>query len=156
MSGARARVGLYDPTTGLTRIVGLFSNVSWNVTYETAPAFILGRFSAAEIDYTSMDPISVTCSGYRVIEHGPYVETGMPKLQDLLTSDYLSLAIIDRQREALGLDGRIGIFKQVRNTGFSTAISARNLEEITATYVCLGFDDESTVNVESPTSTDLP
>jgi hypothetical protein len=156
MNGARAKMGIYDPATGLTHVVGLFNNVSYNMTYEAQPAYILGRYSPAEIDYTSMDVVSITCSGFRVIEHGPHVEAGVPKLQDLLTSEYIHLAIIDRQREAQGKDGRISIFKNCRATGYSTSISARSLEEITVTFVGLLVDDESTTNDESPTSTFLP
>jgi hypothetical protein len=156
MSGARAKMGIYDPSTGLTRVVGLFNNVSYHMTYETQPAYVLGRYSAAEIDYTSMDIVSITCSGYRVVDHGPYVETAVPKLQDLLLSEYISLTIIDRQREALGLDGRIAIFKNVRPTGFSTTISARNLEEITVNFQAIYVDDESTTNGEGAGAADLP
>jgi len=156
MNGARAKMGIYDPSTGLTHIVGLFNNVSYNMTYEAQPAYILGRYSAAEIDYTSMDVVSITCSGFRVVEHGPHVEAGVPRLQDLLTSEYIHLAIIDRQREAQGADGRIAIFKNCRATGYSTTISARNLEEITVTFVGLLVDDESTTNSESALSTNLP
>lgn len=156
MNGARAKMGIYDPSTGLTRIVGLFNNVTYNMTYEGQPAYILGRFSAAEYDYTSMDLITITASGFRVIDHGPYVDAAVPKLQDLLLSDYISLTIIDREREAQGLDGRIAIFKNVRPTGFNTTISARNLEEITVHFVALTMDDESATNAENQGSTDLP
>jgi hypothetical protein len=156
MSGARAKMGIYDPSTGLTRVVGLFNNVSYNMTYEGQPAYILGRYSAAEYDYTSMDVISITASGFRVIDHGPYVDAALPKLQDLLLSEYISLTIIDRQREAQGLDGRIAIFKNVRVMGFNTTLSARNLEEVTVNFVALTMDDESTINAESAGSADLP
>jgi hypothetical protein len=44
----------------------------------------------------------------------------------------------------------------VRPTGYSTTISARNLEEITVTFVGIFVDDESTQNAEDPTSVDLP
>jgi hypothetical protein len=117
---------------------------------------VLGRFGAAEVDFTSMDLISITCSGFRVIEHGPWVETGLPKLQELLLSEYLTLDIYDRQRQALGLPDSIAHFKNVRCTGFSTTISARNLEEITVTFVALGMDDESAANSEHVTAADLP
>src|SRR4051812_16727508 len=116
MSGARAKMSIYDPATGLSHVVGLFNNVSYNMTYETQPAYILGRYSAAEVDYTSMDLIAITCSGFRVIEHGPFVEAGLPKLQDLLLSEYITLDIFDRQREALGLPASIAHFKNCRAT----------------------------------------
>lgn len=156
MSGARAKLGIYDPSTGKTRVVGLFNNVSYGLTYETQPAYILGRYSPAEIDYTAQNEVSISCSGYRVIDHGAHVEAGVPKLQDLLTSDYIELAIIDRQREASGADGRIAKFRQVRPTGYSTTISARNLEELSVTFVGILVDDESTTNNENVGSTDLP
>lgn len=156
MNGARAKMGIYDPTTGQTHIVGIFNNVSYNMTYEAQPAYILGRFSAAEIDFTSADLVSITATGYRVIDHGPFVEAGVPKLQDLLLSEYITLVIIDRQREAVNGDGRIATFRNCRATGFSTTISARNLEEITVNFVGISMDDESTANAEHPTSTNLP
>lgn len=156
MSGARAKLGIYDPATGKTRVIGLFNNVSYGLTYETQPAYILGRYSPAEIDYTAQNEVSIQCSGYRVIDHGPHTEAGVPKLQDLLNADYIELAIIDRQREAQGLDGRIAKFRQVRPTGYSTTLSARNLEELSVTFVGILVDDESTTNNENAGSTNLP
>ncbi len=94
--------------------------------------------------------------GFRDIEHGPFVEAGLPKLQDLLLSEYISLDIFDRQREALGLPASIAHFKNCRATGFNTTISARQLEEVTVHFVSLGMDDESAINSEGAFATDLP
>jgi len=33
MSGARAKVAMVDPNTGEAKVIGLFSNVSYGVTY---------------------------------------------------------------------------------------------------------------------------
>jgi hypothetical protein len=156
MSGARARVGIYDPGTGKTPVIGLFSNVSYGLTYETQPAYILGRYSPAEIDYTAQNEVSIQCSGYRVIDHGPHREGGVPKLQDLLTHEYIELTVMDRQRELQGLDGRIAKFRQVRPTGYNTSISARNLEELSVSFVGILVDDENTTNTEAAGSTNLP
>ncbi len=156
MSGARAKLGVFDPSTGKTRYVGIFSNVSYGLSYQAEPVYILGKYAAAEIDYTSQDTVSITCSGWRVIEHGPHVEAALPRLQDLLTSEYIELAISDRQREAQGKDGRIAKFRQVRPVGYSTQISARGLEEITVNFVAIGVDDESTTNSEHPSAMQLP
>lgn len=156
MSGARARLGIFNPATGRTKTVGIFNNVSYGLTYDTQPAYILGRFSAAEIDYTAQELVNITASGYRVVDHGPHVEAGIPKLQDLLTHDYLTLAIMDRQKEVNGQDGTIAKFHSVRPTGYSTTISARNLEEISCSFVGILVDDESTQNTERPDSVDLP
>lgn len=156
MTGARARLGIYNPATGKTRTVGIFNNISYGLTYDTQAAFILGRYSAAEVDYVAQELVTLTASGYRVIDHGPHAEAGVPKLQDLLTHEYLTLAIMDRQREANGADGTIAKFHSVRPTSYSTTISVRNLEEVTITFVGILVDDESTTNTEHPTAVDLP
>lgn len=149
-------MGIFDPATGKTRFIGIFQSVSWGVTYTTEPVYILGRFSAAEIDYTSQDVVSITASGWRVIDHGAHAEIGLPKLQDLLTSEYIELAISDRSLEAVGKDGRIAKFRQVRPVGFSQSISARQLVEITVNFVAILVDDESTTNSEHPSAMNLP
>lgn len=156
MNGARATLGVYDPATGTFKAVGIFNNVSYGLTYDAQPVYILGRYSPAEIDYTSQEPVSITASGWRVIEHGPHVDAAIPKLQDLLTHEYLELAVSDRQRAAGGADGRIAKFRQVRPTGYSTTISARQLEEVTCTFMAILVDDESTTNAEGFGSTELP
>ncbi len=156
MTGARAKLGIYDPATGKTRIIGIFNNVSYGLTFDAQPAYILGKHAPAEIDYTSQEPVSITCSGWRVIDFGPHAEAAVPRLQDLLQHEYLELALMDRQREAGGKDGRIAKFRQVRPTGYSTTISARQLEEITVTFMAIIVDDESTTNAEGPGAASLP
>jgi hypothetical protein len=156
MSGARCKFGVFDPATGQTRYIGIFKNVSWTLTNQTEPVFILGRYSAAEIEYTSQDIVSITASGWRVIEHGPHNEAAVPKLQDLLTHEYLELVIMDRQREAAGKDARIAKFRNVRPVGYSTSLDARQLEEVTVNFVAILVDDESTTNNESPGASQLP
>src|ERR1022692_1430526 len=121
MSGARAKVGFYSPSTGLLTIVGIFSSVDYGLNYTTEPAFLLGRFSAGANEYTSQDIIRITCSGFRVIGHGPFKDAGVPALQDLLLTGYIQLGIVDRQSELKGVqDARIAKFTEVRPTGFTT------------------------------------
>lgn len=156
MSGPRALVGVYDPSTGKTRVIGLFSNISWNLTYETQAANILGAYAPVEIDYVGQNEIPITCSGYRVIDHGAHAEATVPKLQDLLTHEYIELTVIDRQRQAQGKDGRIAKFRNVRPTGYSTGVSTRNLSEMTVNFVGIKVDDESTTNEESAGAASLP
>lgn len=156
MTGARAKLGVYDPTTGLTRIIGIYNNVSWGMSYEAQEAYILGRYSPADITYVAQNPVNITVSGYRVIEHGPHIDGGLPRLQDLLMFQYIELVIVDRDREALGLDGRVAKFHQVVPTGYSTTLNARNQQEISQTFLGVTVDDESVDNVESPGATYLP
>jgi hypothetical protein len=156
MSGARAMVGILDPATNEVAFVGLFNNVSYGLTYDAQPAYILGRFGPAEIDYTAQEPVNITCSGWRVIDHGPHKDAKVPALRELLTHEYIQLAVVDRQPRADGSFTRIATFKQVRPTGYSTTISARNLEEVTVTFVGVRVDDESESNEEAASALNLP
>lgn len=154
--GARAKLGIYDPASGLTRIVGLFNNVSFGLSYEVQEAYILGKHAPAATTYTAQNPVNITASGYRVIQHGPHVEAGLPRLQDLLLAEYIELTIIDRQTEALGGDSRVYKFHDVRPTGYSTTISARQQTELSMTFIGILVDDESVTNAERPDAAVLP
>jgi hypothetical protein len=158
MSGARAKVAMVDPSTGLATIIGIFSSVDYSLTYSTEPAFTLGRFSAAALDYVSQEIINLTCSGFRVIGNGAFVVAGLPQLQDLLLSDYIQLAIIDRQSELKGAaDARMAKFFSVRCTGFNTGSSAKSLQQMTVHYSAINLGEESVAsNIEGPGSTFLP
>lgn len=152
MSGARAKFGYVDPATGLANFIGIFNNVSYGLTYDAQPVYVLGRFSPAEIDYTAQEPVNITASGWRIFDHGPHVDGKVPNLKDLLNHEYLTLAIMDRQNPTRNL----AVFRNVRPTGYSTTISARNLEEVTVTFVGIFVDDESTSNAEDPSALNLP
>jgi len=156
LTGARCKVGVYSPATGQTQIVGLFNNVSYGLAFSAQEAYILGKYAPAEIDYTSQDAVHITASGWRVIGHGPHVDGALPVLQDLMDAEYIELAIIDRQLEAAGGDGRIAKFRNVRVTGYSTSISARQQVEITMNFVGILVSDESAENFEHPTAASLP
>ncbi len=156
MSGARAKVGVYNPASGQTNWVGIYTNVSYNVVYDTQAAFILGRYSAADVDYVAMELVNLTASGWRVINYGPHTTGFVPRLSDLLHHQYLTFAVADRLLEEQKGDGRIAIIRKVRPTGFTTTIANRQLEEMTLTYVGILCDDEDGINEENPTSLDLP
>ena len=116
----------------------------------------MGKFAPAATTYTAQNPVNISASGYRVIGHGPHVEAGLPKLQDLLLAEYIELTIIDRQTEALGGDARVYKFHQVRPTGYSTTIGARSQTEISMTFIGILADDESVTNTELPSAAVLP
>lgn len=155
MSGARGKLGILDPATNSVRYVGLFKDVSYGMSFDAQPVFILGRYSAAEIEYTAQEPISITASGWRVYGHGAHVEASLPRLQDLLRHEYLVLQITDRQNEGPG-QKPLATFRQVRPTGYSTSLNSRNLQEMTVTFMGILMDDESTENSEAVGSMDLP
>ena len=156
MSGARAKVGVHDPLSGETKFIGIFSNASYGVNYDVQPAFILGRYSAAEIDYTAVDVVNLTCSGWRVIGHGWHKDGRLPRVQDLMLHEYLTFVVVDRQQEALGQAAGIAKINHVRPTSASGGFSARQLSEANFTYVGLLTEDEDTINTEHSSAADLP
>lgn len=150
MHGARAHLIIADPLTG-SKVVGIFNNVSWGLTFDAQPVFLLGRYSPDEIVYTAQEPVSVTASGFRVVGAGAHTAGRVPSLADLLRHEYIELAVFDRQ------EGKaIAKIHSVRPTGYSTTISARNLEEVTVNFIGLLVDDEDTTNAELPDATTLP
>ncbi len=156
ISGARAKVGIWNATTGESKIIGSISNISYGVTFDVQPAFILGRFTAASLDYTGADVVQITASGWRVFGHGWHIDGQLPRIQDLLLAEPIELVIIDRQQEALGGEPRVAKIRNVRPTSGSGGFASRALSEMTHTFVGLLVDDESVTNAEHPTAADLP
>lgn len=148
--GARALFQIMDPLTG-PKILGIFQNVSYALTYDVSPAYVLGRYSAAELGYTAMEPVQVTATGWRVINHGPHADSKVPHLQDLLLHEYIELQVLDRQTNL-----PIAKIHSCRPTGYSETITNRQLADITVTFVGLLVDDESGANTESVPAGDLP
>lgn len=151
MTGARGKVYISDPVTGTTSLIGIFSNISWGLTYDAQPVFLLGRHGPDEIVYTAQEPVSVQCSGFRVVGNGAHKLAKLPNLKDLLSSEYLEILVVDRQT---GRD--IAKIHGVRPVSFSTTLSARNLEEISVSYIGLVADDEDTTNRERSDASTLP
>jgi hypothetical protein len=139
MHGARAQVSIQDPNTGASGIIGIFNSVSYGMTLDVSEVNLLGRFTAAELVYTGAETINVTASGYRAIDNGPHVAGFIPTISKLLTHEYITLTIIDRQSGAI-----IATISQVRPTGYSTGVNARSLEEVTFSYKGIFVEDEST------------
>lgn len=151
MHGARGKAGIVDPNTGLVTIVGIYNNVSWNLTYDTQPVFIIGAYAPAAIENVAQEAVTISCTGWRVVGHGAHRTGRVPKLADLLTAEYIQFTIIDRQTNR-----RIATIRDVRPGGYSTALSARQLEEMTMPYIGRFCDDEDTDNSERADSTTLP
>jgi len=144
LSGARAQLIVNG------RIVGLFTSCSWGVAYDAIPSYILGRFSPAEITYAGQEAISVQATGFRIIDNGAYVAAALPKLQDLLTHQDISLSILDRQtnKEIMTVVG-------VRPVGYSTDVSARSVSSFQVSFLGLRSEDESGNQGESSGASDL-
>lgn len=143
MHGARALVQIMDSNTNQAVTVGIFNSINYGLTYDVQPVFVLGRYTAIETTYTGAEPVAVSVSGFRIVDLGPHVAARVPHLQGLLEHEYITLVVQDRQT------GRtLCTIRDCRPTGYSTALSARNLEEITVNYIGLMVEDESGTNTE--------
>jgi hypothetical protein len=151
MHGARAKVFLVDPTLGAAVVVGIWNNFSYNVSYDVQPAFIIGRFSAAELITTGVEPVSITAQGFRVVNNGPFKTGRLTNVKDLLNQEYLLLQVWDRQTKQY-----VANIRGCLPTGTSSTVSAKQLQESTNTYVGLLMDDEDTENNEAADAADLP
>jgi maltoporin len=144
LSGARAQLIVNG------KIVGLFTNCSWGVSYDAIPSYILGRFSPAEITYAGQEAIAVQATGFRIIDNGAYVAAALPKLQDLLTHEDISLAVYDRQTNK-----QIMLVVGVRPVSYSTDVSARAISSFSCNFLGLRSEDESGSQGEGPGASDL-
>lgn len=153
MTGARAQLMITDPNKGTGRVVGIFNNVSYGLTYVADPIFILGRYSPDELVYTSQEAVTVQASGWRVLDHGPHADASVPQLSDLLNHEYLELAIVDRNSTP---PRRIAMIHSVRPISYNASYVNRAASEISVTFMGLLVDDESTSNNELPSATKLP
>jgi hypothetical protein len=157
MSGARAKFGILDPQTGSIKYKGVVSQISYGLTYEYQAATILGRFSPASVQHTAVDVVTITATSWRNFDHGPHVEMALPRIQDLLLYEPITLVVTDRASEKTGVaDPRVAVIYGVIPVSYATGFVAKNLSEMSNTYVGLLVNDESTINAEDPTAVAFP
>jgi hypothetical protein len=131
LTGARAKVSIAG------NVVGLFANCSWSIRQDKAPAYILGRYNPAEITPTSQEPVSISLTGYRVVDAGPYAVANATLLRGLLEEEDFDVTVIDRQT------GK-SIFTAVgcRVSGWSSGVAARGVSDIRIDIIGLKGEDE--------------
>lgn len=151
MSGARAKIGYTDPSSGITRFFGIFESISYGMQIDVSPVFLLGRWTAAALEYTSVEPVQVSTTGWRVVNHGPHTDGRMPKVQDIMKHEYMTIVVVDR----LTLQA-VATIKSVRPTSYNTGFAARQLSQMSMSYMGILADDESSDNSEPADSTTLP
>lgn len=129
--GARAKVMVNG------QLVGLFSQCTWSIRQGKEPAFILGRYNPAEITPTTQEPVTVSLSGYRVVDAGPYKVANATLLKNLLTEEDFSISILDRQTNKL-------IFTAVgmRVQGWSSGVASRGVSDIRIDAIGIRGEDE--------------
>ena len=131
-SGARAIVKVNN------NIVGLFESATWAENLGSENVHVLGRFSPAEIAITSYEAVTVTCSGFRIIDQGVHILPAFPKLQDLLNLDEITLSITDRQSGK-----NILVVTGCKPTANNSGVNAKALSRVQVTFVGLKAEDES-------------
>lgn len=146
-TGARAKVYVDDV------LVGIFDSCNYAVNHGAEPIHLLGRFSPSEIAVTSYEAVTVNCSGFRLINNGGHVLPKMPKLQDLLSLDGVTLSMVDRQGDA---DSPIMTVIGCIPVNYSTGANAKATSRIQITYLGLRAADEDGDQDESAGAVDLP
>ena len=134
-TGARAKVYVDNV------LVGIFDSCTYATNIGAEPIHLLGRFSPAEITPTSYEAVTVNCSGFRLINNGGHVLPKVPKLQDLLQLEGVTLAMVDRQGDA----GSTPIMT-VQNCipiNYATGANARATSRIQVTYLGTHASDEA-------------
>jgi hypothetical protein len=138
LTGARATVTVKGVP------VGLFSNISWSIRQDKSPAFVLGAFGPVEITPTAQEPVSVSLSGYRIVDKGPYT-LGATELEDLLLEEDFEIVITDRQSQKA-----IFTAQGCRLTGWSSGVSARGVSDIRMDALGLkGWDEAASSSSET-------
>lgn len=135
-TGARAKVYVDNV------LVGIFDSCSYAVNIGAEPIHILGRYSAAEITQTSYEAVTVNCSGFRIIGNGGHVLPKVPKLQDLLQLETVTLAMTDRQES----DPKKALIMTVQNCipiSYNNGANAKATSRIQISYLGTHAFDES-------------
>jgi hypothetical protein len=151
--GARCKLKIAKVGSDTAKVVGIFSDVSYGVSYDVQPAFILGRFSAAELTYVGMDVVEVNATGFRVLDNGAFVSAGMPKLNELINQGSIHLEIEDTGSGVGGKPGKILMkVSNVKVASFSSGQAARSQSTFSVRFMGTEFEDESTTGSGSENS----
>ena len=135
-TGARAKVYVDNV------LVGIFDSCTYAVNIGAEAIHILGRYSAAEITQTSYEAVTVNCSGFRIIGNGGHVLPKVPKLQDLLNLETVTLAMVDRQET----DPKKALIMNVQNCipiSYNTGANAKATSRVQISYLGTHAADEA-------------
>lgn len=145
VTGARTKVYVNN------QLVGIFDSCSYSTNIGIEPIFILGRYSASEITPTSYEAVTLQCSGFRLVDEGSKVLPAVPMVQDLLTLDGVTLAVVDRQsgKSLLTVLGAVG-------HSDSGNYNAKATSKINISYTGIIASTEAGNESESSGASDLP
>jgi hypothetical protein len=143
--GARAIVSVNG------RKIGIWTTLSYSLSYDVVPSFLLGRYSPAALTTTGVEAVNVTCGGWRLIDHSFFNEGACTELKDMLTQEDITMTVIDR---ATGKN--IATFKGCLPTGVSSDLSSKQLASGSNSYLAMLVDTEDFENAEAASSAVLP
>ena len=132
----RARAKVYVDNV----LVGIFDSCTYATNIGAEPIHLLGRFSPAEITPTSYEAVTVNCSGFRLINNGGHVLPKVPKLQDILRLEGVTLSMVDRQGDSS--DPILTVHNCIP-INYATGANARATSRIQVTYLGTRASDES-------------
>lgn len=134
-TGARAKVYVDNV------LVGIFDSCTYSVNIGSEAIHTLGRYSPQEIAQTSYEAVTVNCSGFRIIGNGGHVLPKVPKLQDLLDLEGVTLSMVDRQAGSSAEP--IMTVVNCLPVNYSTGANAKATSRIQVTYIGTHASDES-------------
>jgi len=145
MVGARAKVKVAG------KYVGIFDSCQYGGNIGTEPIHTLGRYSPNEISITSYEAVSVSCSGFRIIDQGVHVLPAAPQLQDLLNFEAVQIEVEDRQSGKT-----IAVIKNCVPSNWSEAQQAKGTTRFNISYIGTLLHDEAGDQEESANASTLP
>lgn len=146
MARAKTMVGARGKVYVDNVLVGIFDSIDFSTNVGTEAIHLLGRYSAAEIVPTSYEAVSLNCSGFRLIGNGGHILPKMPKLQDLLQLETVTIAVTDRQGSANAAP--ILVAQNCVPTSYGTGYSAKATSRIRISYMGTVAYDESGIQDE--------
>lgn len=158
MTGARALIYVGG------KAIGFFSSCDWSYQTRVEPAYILGRYSVAELTYVDAEPVTVRCAGFRALSddegtknNGPHQilpdsQKGLvPTLNQLIDAPSVDIVIYDRQNP----DKAIMRVVEAKAVSYSTSLRAREQETISIDFmgkrVSAEFDENNVEGVSAAT-----
>jgi hypothetical protein len=147
MHGARAVLNIGGQT------MGIFTDCSWSVGFDVQVPYILGRFAGDSTVYVGAEPVQLSVSGYRVMNHGP--QTFCPKIQDLIDNEDITISLYDRN-DPNPASGLIMEVQQCKVVSHSGQTSSRTLQGVSVTFQGIFYSDESGESAETATATSIP
>ncbi len=138
LTGSRSVLRFTDPTNNSSVVVGIFESVSWSYNQEVDTPYVLGSAIPKEVTPLGFSPVQVQCSGFRLLDQGPYVAARFPTLQAFLTQTPFDMECYDRATGRLVLK-----VKNCTATSYSGGFNSRATSRISCSFVGLSTNDES-------------